>query len=226
MVATDEGAHTEEEYRRALERVLPSELANRQRVIDGAARHLAAVADVNRRLNLTRIVDPDEAAVKHVFDSLLGAKHLPQGAKVVDLGSGAGFPGVPLHFAREDLQLTLCESKQKKAAFLREFLESEALDIEVAGRAEEWLRRHRGVTVLARAVGSVSSLLEVLGRVPRSWRRAVLWKGPAVFEELESARAVLTRRRIHVHVSDEILLPHEFGRRHLVLLSQSHDSRR
>ena len=76
----------------------------------------------NDRLHLVAPCSPEEFATRHVLESLLLLKHLPDGAKVADIGSGAGLPIIPCLLARQDLQATLIESSQKKSVFLREAL--------------------------------------------------------------------------------------------------------
>src|SRR5579871_4576216 len=81
--------------------------------------HWNLVLRWNRKMNLTRITNPEEAAVRHYAESLFLAGHLTSG-RVADIGSGAGFPGFPAAIARPDCQVDLVESTQKKAAFLME----------------------------------------------------------------------------------------------------------
>jgi 16S rRNA (guanine527-N7)-methyltransferase len=76
----------------------------------------------NDRLHLVAPCSPEEFATRHVLESLLLLKHLPDGAKIADIGSGAGLPTIPCLVARPDLQATLIESSQKKSVFLREAL--------------------------------------------------------------------------------------------------------
>ncbi|HTO09121.1 MAG TPA: 16S rRNA (guanine(527)-N(7))-methyltransferase RsmG [Myxococcota bacterium] len=83
-----------------------------------------------QRMNLVGSTEPDEIA-RHVEDSLAAAELLPQGAAVVDLGSGAGFPGLPLALARPDLRLTLVEIREKRIAFLRHAVRELGLATEV-----------------------------------------------------------------------------------------------
>jgi len=76
----------------------------------------------NDRLHLVAPCSPEEFATRHVLESLLLLEHLPHGAKIADIGSGAGLPIIPCLIARPDLEATLIESSQKKAVFLREAL--------------------------------------------------------------------------------------------------------
>ena len=88
------------------------------RVLDLLARHWALVAHWNQRTNLTAIVDPAEAAWLHYRDCLESLKVLPQGA-LVDVGSGAGFPGLPIAIVEPTRPITLLEPRRKRASFLQ-----------------------------------------------------------------------------------------------------------
>lgn len=81
-------------------------------------RHIELMLDWNRRINLTRITDPDEIVVKHLLDSILPAPALPRSGLALDVGSGAGFPGIPLKIFRPDLEVVLLDSSRKKISFL------------------------------------------------------------------------------------------------------------
>ena len=128
------------------------------------------LADWNGRMNLTSVIDYAEVQVKHFLDSLtllpaLGGD-LPPGGKVVDVGAGAGFPGLPLKLACPDLMLTLVESTGKKANFLRHLIETLALEgVDVhTGRAEDLARRpelrENFDLALARGLARLPTLLE------------------------------------------------------------------
>ena len=117
----------------------------------------------NPRLNLTRITAIDEALERHYAESIFLAAQLPAGVwKIADVGSGAGFPGFPVAVLRPDCQVTLIESHQRKAVFLREAARQIANIAVFARRAEDvdevfdW--------VISRAV-SVSDLRDIAGRL-------------------------------------------------------------
>ncbi len=91
----------------------------------------------NARTNLTAIREPEEMVSRHFGESLFTARHLPECKTLLDFGSGAGFPGIPIQLALPDLRVTLAESQNKKAAFLREAVRTLGLATRVwADRAE------------------------------------------------------------------------------------------
>jgi 16S rRNA (guanine527-N7)-methyltransferase len=95
----------------------------------------------NRKMNLTTVTDVREAAVRHYAESLFLATHLPESGSIVDIGSGGGFPGIPVAIARPGCALALCESHQRKAVFLREASRALANVEVMASRAEELYRQ-------------------------------------------------------------------------------------
>jgi len=130
-------------------------------------RHFRLMAEVNREMNLTAITDPDEAAVLHYLDSIALLRALPfAGKRVVDVGTGAGFPGVPLMLAEPAIAaLTLMDSTEKKIGFVRESCAALGLRADAAAcRAEEAgqgpLRASFDIAV-ARAVTRLSALCEL-----------------------------------------------------------------
>src|ERR1700723_3085155 len=85
----------------------------------------------NARTNLTAIRDPEEIVRRHFGESLFTAVHLPAAQTLLDFGSGAGFPGLPIALLRSELHVTLAESQNKKATFLREAVRTLALQTEI-----------------------------------------------------------------------------------------------
>jgi 16S rRNA (guanine527-N7)-methyltransferase len=108
-----------EEFRGLLELELPRwDLTASGAAVAPLARFLAELDRWRRRVNLTGRLSPSEL-VSHSLESVLGARFLPEGAGVVDVGTGGGFPGVPLAIWRPDLEVTWLEPREKRAAFLR-----------------------------------------------------------------------------------------------------------
>jgi len=114
----------------------------------------------NDRLHLVAPCTPEEFATRHVLESLLLLKHLPQGAKIADVGSGAGLPIIPCLIARDDLEATLIESSQKKAVFLREALNT------VGRKATIVARRFEEIEAPAVSFVSCRALDQFMEKVP------------------------------------------------------------
>ena len=136
-------------------------------VPQGLLPQLSAYLDLlvrwNARTNLTAIRDPEEMVRRHFGESLFAAQHVGTPATLLDLGSGAGFPGIPIALARPEIAVTLAESQGKKSSFLREVVRTLDLkNVEVwAGRAEALPRTFH--TVAMRAVDDMAAALAVAG---------------------------------------------------------------
>lgn len=113
----------------------------------------------NARTNLTAIREPEEIVRRHFGESLFAARHLaPDTPTLLDLGSGAGFPGLPIALLHPEIQVTLAESQHKKASFLREAVRTLRLSVEVwADRAESMPSKRRFHTVTLRAVDNMAA---------------------------------------------------------------------
>lgn len=155
------------------------------------ARYAEELVAYNQKVNLTAITAPEEIAVKHFLDCLLLLTQvdLPQNAKVIDVGTGAGFPGMVLKIARPDLQVTLLDSLQKRLVFLGELAQKLDLQVElVHARAEQAAVQpaYRGQYDLAtaRAVAALPVLAEYCLPYVKKGGLFVAMKGPAAKEEL------------------------------------------
>lgn len=169
-------------------------IALTREMLEQLALYREMLLDWNTRLNLTAITQPEEVAIKHFLDSLLplGLWELPQGASLVDVGTGAGFPGVVLKIARPDLRLTLLDSLQKRTAFLKALSQSLGQQNEILhGRAEELARnpafREAYDVATARAVAELPALCEYCLPLVKVGGAFLALKGPAGPQELQAA---------------------------------------
>ncbi len=122
-------------------------------LLDQLSQYLDLLVKWNSRTNLSSIREPRQIVRRHFGESLFVARHLPPAHTLLDLGSGAGFPGIPIQIARPNLRVTLAESQNKKSTFLREAVRTLGLNSEVyAGRVEEMRVSQQFEVVTLRAV--------------------------------------------------------------------------
>lgn len=177
----------------------------------------------NKVCNLTAISDEKGILYKHFLDSVAGESFFPFGAEVVEIGSGGGFPSIPLKLLRDDLKFTLIESTGKKCAFLNEVVDNLSLNcVKVLNiRAEEGAHdknlREKFDIACARAVAQLNTLCEYCLPYVKVGGLFIAYKGECS-EELKAAeRAVkLLGGEIEKVISYE--LPEACGRRSLVLI--------
>ena len=158
--------------------------------LDALAALAAELADWNTRVNLTAITAPDEVVDKHLLDSL-AVLPLLKGLAVADVGSGAGFPGLPLAIADPDRRFTLIESTGKKAKFIRHAAAKLALpNVEVVlGRAESYRPVRPFDAVVARALGPLAEFVRVAGHLAGRGGRLLAMKGKVPEAELAALPA-------------------------------------
>lgn len=170
-----------------------------ERQVQQFCRFEEMLLETNKVMNLTAITEPGEVAVKHIADSLscYDEKYFPEGASLLDLGTGAGFPGVPLVIFRPDLTVTFFDSLQKRLNFLRDVCLETGLG-KVAflhGRAEEMAHqeayRERFDLVTSRAVARLSILCEWALPYVRKDGLFIALKGAQYEEELKEASNAL-----------------------------------
>lgn len=142
-----------------------------QKQLDQVSTYVDLLLRWNAKMNLTAVREPQEIVTRHFGESLYLSQHVPVVTNgVTDVGSGAGFPGIPLKIARPDIKLTLIEAQQKKATFLREVLRALNLEAEVKNvRAEDvaQVQPNSADLVTLRAVEKFESILPVAARLVR-----------------------------------------------------------
>ena len=153
------------------------------------------LAGENEKYNLTALTAPEDVAVKHFLDSLLPLRFglLPECAKVVDVGSGAGLPGIPLKVARPDLDVTVLDATEKKVAFMREAAGKAGVSVSaVCARAEEAASkppmREEFDAAVSRGVAALNVLCELCLPFVRVGGVFVAYKGRGADEELAAAK--------------------------------------
>jgi 16S rRNA (guanine527-N7)-methyltransferase len=188
--------------------------------LDDAARerlmgHLALVAKWNRVHNLTAVREPEQMVVLHTLDSLSLLPYLGNAASLADVGTGAGFPGIPVAIARPDIAVTLIDASHKKCAFLDQAKAELRLDnvTVLCERVEQWKPERRFDAVVSRAFAELADFVAQSAQLVAPGGRMLAMKGVHPFEEI--ARVPATHRVSEVV---ELKVPQLDARRHLVLL--------
>lgn len=162
--------------------------------MDKFVKYQEMLIETNKKFNLTSIDDPKEIKIKHFEDSLTIKNYINKGMKVLDIGSGAGFPGIPLRIEKY-FDLTLIDSVNKKVNFMNEVIEELGLDNTRAihVRAEDFAKDHREEfdLVISRAVANLSTLLEYGLPFLKVGGIFIAMKGPKAEEEIEEAQNAL-----------------------------------
>jgi len=185
--------------------------AARQKLLD----YLALIEKWNRVHNLTAVREPERMVVLHLLDSLAILPHLAHARSVLDVGTGAGLPGIPLAIARPELAVTLLDASQKKAAFLRQAKAELALDNVdvVCGRVEHWRPGRTFDAVVSRAFAELADFATLAGHLASPGGALLAMKGVRPVEEI--ARLPASHR---VESVIALHVPALEAERHLVLL--------
>ena len=179
------------------------------------AAHLELIAKWNRVHNLTAVRETEQMVALHLLDSLSLAPHLGSARTLLDVGSGPGFPGIPIAIARPDLEVTLLDSSNKKCVFLEQAKAELGLkNVTVrCERVEQWRPQQAFDLVVSRAFAELSDFVTQARHLVAPGGRMLAMKGVYPFEEI--ARMPATHRVAQVV---ELAVPSLEAKRHLVLL--------
>ena len=178
----------------------------------------------NEKFNLTAITDLDEIEEKHFIDSLYTCKFIDfSKGKLLDIGSGAGFPGIPLAIAFPKLKVTLLESNGKKVSFLEEVKSQLGLEnvSVINGRAEDLKQRDYYDFITARAVKQLNILVELSLPFVKVHGLLVAYKGSNAETELEEAKSALRKLNSSVKFIKSYELPISQDNRKLLVISKA-----
>lgn len=149
----------------------------------------------NKKFNLTAITEKKEVFFKHFLDSVLAEKNITKNAKIIDIGSGAGFPAIPLKILRPDLQIVMVDSLNKRVNFLNQVINLLKLcNISaIHSRAEDYIKENREKFdfAVARAVAPLNTLLEYLLPYVKVGGKCLIYKSQKLEEELKGSQNAL-----------------------------------
>ena len=179
--------------------------------IDRLCRYQELLIEWNEKINLTALTAPEDIALKHFADSLMLLKHvdIDKEATVIDVGTGAGFPGMVIKIARPDIRLTLLDSLNKRLAFLETVCEEIGFNdvVLIHSRAEDGSRtelRDSFDIAVSRAVASLNTLCEYDMPYVKVGGRFIAMKGKDADEELDAAQNAISE------LGGRVLCKHDF----------------
>lgn len=184
--------------------------------------YMNSLLEWNEKINLTAITDPKEVILKHFIDSITIQKYIQKENSVVDVGTGAGFPGIPLNIVNNEAKYTLVDSLNKRIKFLDEIIDKLNLkNIEtVHSRAEDFAKENRETYDVAtsRAVAALNVLLEYLLPLVKVGGLCICMKGSNVQEEIEASSNALKILGGQIEKVEQITLPDSDIIRNIVIV--------
>ena len=219
LLYTEQETPTEAQLREAMEWAFSGE-SPEDGLLERFVQHALMVLEGNQRMNLTAITDPREMAAKHYLDSWRVTRLWPvMGRSVLDLGTGAGFPGIPVALGESMARVTLIDSTKKRVDFVEGCIKALGLKNATAvwGRAEEYLARNDFDMVLMRGLSSVRENVRLLRKVRHSHKDLVLFKGPSWSREMRAAEREAERLGFRLDTVLEHELPEGMGKRAILV---------
>ena len=187
--------------------------------------YMNTLIEWNKVMNLTAIVEPNEIIVKHFEDSLTINKYVNENDEVIDVGTGAGFPGIPIAIFNEKTNITLLDSLNKRINFLAEVTKNTGINncslvhsrAEDAGRLEKHREKYDIAT--SRAVAPLNILLEYLLPLVKVGGKAICMKGSNI-KEIENAKNALEILGGKIEKIEEITLPNSDIKRNIIIVKK------
>lgn len=188
--------------------------------------YMRLLMEWNQKINLTAITEPEEIILKHFVDSLTIEKYINKGAVIADVGTGAGFPGIPLKIYRKDIKIVLVDALNKRLNFLNEVIRELKLEnIEtIHNRAEEFGRnkeyREKFDIATSRAVANLATLSEYLIPLVKEEGKCICMKGSDVEEELENSKKAIKILGGIISDIDGFSLPNTDMKRNIIIIKK------
>ncbi len=181
------------------------------------------LVEYNKKVNLTAITEREEVYIKHFVDSCLSQEFIPINSSVIDIGTGAGFPGIPLKIARQDIELHLVDSLNKRIEFLNQI--STKLNISYQtyhSRAEDFANKNREKfdICVSRAVAKLNTLAEYCLPLIKVGGMFIAYKGSSADDEIKSSQKALNILGGEIVNIKKISLPKDMGERNLIIIKK------
>ena len=178
----------------------------------------------NEKINLTAITKPDEIILKHFVDSMTVLRYLKEDKSIIDVGTGAGFPGVPIAIVNKNVSITLMDSLNKRILFLNDIKEKLNLDNvkTIHSRAEDLgrnkLNREKYDVAISRAVANLTTLSEYLLPFVKVGGKCICMKGANVQEEINESKKAIQVLGGKIEKVDEFCLPGTDMKRNIIVI--------
>lgn len=180
----------------------------------------------NNKFNLTAITDENDIILKHFIDCMTVFKYIGNVDNIIDVGTGAGFPGIPIAINKESANITLLDSLNKRILFLQEVIKDLSLEnvVAVHERAEDFARnkvyRENFDVAVSRAVANLSTLLEYLMPFVKVGGKCICMKGSDIDEELKDAEFAINVLGGEIEKIDSFCLPNSDFRRNIIIIKK------
>lgn len=187
----------EEFFKKIKESFQKIDISLNEKQINRYYEYMNLLIEWNKKINLTAIIEPNDIILKHFVDSVTILKHIKDNESIVDVGTGAGFPGIPLKIANDTLNITLLDSLNKRINFLNEVIQKNNLEKiqTVHSRVEDFGNnvkyREKFDIATSRAVANLSILAEYMLPLVKVGGRCICMKGSEIEEELEKSKKAI-----------------------------------
>ena len=188
--------------------------------------YMKLLLEWNEKINLTAITEKDDIILKHFVDSLTILKYVDKRDKIIDIGTGAGFPGIPIKIMNEKANITLLDSLNKRINFLNIVINELKLDniVAIHGRAEELARnkahREKYDVAVSRAVANLSTLTEYMLPFVKIGGKCICMKGANVKEEIDKAKNAIKKLGGQIEIVDNFYLSENDNERNIVIIKK------
>ena len=193
-------------------------------------RYMDLLLEWNEKINLTAITETDEVILKHFIDSMTVFKYLVESKNIIDVGTGAGFPGIPIAIMNQNKNITLLDSLNKRINFLNEICnELKINNVKTYhGRAEEFghnkQHREKYDIAISRAVANMTTLVEYLIPFIKVGGRCICMKGNDIEEELEQAKFAIKELGGKIEKVERFNLPNSDMERNIIIITKTKET--
>ncbi len=189
-------------------------------------KYMNMLIEWNKKINLTAIIEPKEIILKHFIDSLTILKYVNDNEKMLDVGTGAGFPGIPIKIMNSNIEITLLDSLNKRINFLNEVINKLELKnisaihsrIEDYGKNNKYREKYDIVT--SRAVANLATLSEYMLPMLKIKGKSICMKGSDIKEEVKNSKRAIDILGGEIVNIEELVLPKSDNRRNLIIIEK------